>query len=58
MNDAVIRADGLGKVYSEGSLNTPVFANLDFEVARGETVAILGASGAGKSTLLHLLGGL
>jgi lipoprotein-releasing system ATP-binding protein len=27
-------------------------------VARGETVAILGASGAGKSTLLHLLGGL
>ena len=56
--DAVIRADRLGKTYSEGSLRTPVFDGLDFSVARGETVAIVGASGAGKSTLLHLLGGL
>jgi lipoprotein-releasing system ATP-binding protein len=55
---AVIRADGLGKTYAEGKLRTPVFAGLDFAVAPGETVAILGASGAGKSTLLHLLGGL
>ena len=55
---AVIRAEKLGKTYAEGSLRTPVFDGLDFEVAAGETVAILGASGAGKSTLLHLLGGL
>ncbi|WP_024890024.1 lipoprotein-releasing ABC transporter ATP-binding protein LolD [Luteimonas huabeiensis] len=56
--DAVIRAEGLGKTYREGKLNTPVFAGLDFAVYPGETVAIIGASGAGKSTLLHLLGGL
>ena len=55
---AVIRAEGLGKTYAEGSLRTPVFDGLDFSVAPGETVAIVGASGAGKSTLLHLLGGL
>jgi len=54
----VIRAEGLGKTYAEGTLHTPVFDGLDLSVLTGQTVAILGASGAGKSTLLHLLGGL
>ncbi len=54
----VVRAEGLGKTYAEGSLHTQVFDGLDIAVKAGETVAILGASGAGKSTLLHLLGGL
>jgi len=56
--DVVIRCQGLGKTYEEGSLRTPVFDRLDLTVRRGETVAIVGASGAGKSTLVHLLGGL
>ncbi len=54
----VIECRGLSKTYKEGSLETPVFRALDLSVARGESVAIIGASGAGKSTLLHLLGGL
>jgi len=56
--DEVIRAEGLGKTYAEGRMQTAVFDGLDLTVTAGETVAIIGASGAGKSTLLHLLGGL
>lgn len=58
MNNIVLQAQNLGKTYSEGDLQTPVFAKLQLSVMEGETVAIVGASGAGKSTLLHLLGGL
>ena len=58
MNDVVIRAEALAKVYAEGKMHTPVFDGLELTIKAGETVAIVGASGAGKSTLLHLLGGL
>lgn len=56
--EAVIRCVGLAKTYDEGGLRARIFDGLDLTIARGETVAIVGASGAGKSTLLHLLGGL
>ncbi len=54
----VLRATLVAKTYSEGKLRAEVLRSVDFAVARGETLAIVGASGSGKSTLLHLLGGL
>ena len=53
-----IRAEQLGKTYAEGKLRTEVLRGIDFTVASGEVLAIVGVSGSGKSTLLHLLGGL
>lgn len=55
---SVIRCDKLSKTYLEGKLHVPVLHEVDFSVAPGERVAIVGASGAGKSTFLQLLGGL
>ncbi|MDR2012334.1 MAG: lipoprotein-releasing ABC transporter ATP-binding protein LolD [Rhodanobacter sp.] len=58
MNDIVLRADKVAKIYQEGNLRTEVLHEVNVSVRRSETVAIIGASGTGKSTLLHILGGL
>jgi lipoprotein-releasing system ATP-binding protein len=58
VKDTVLSCSTLGKTFVQGDYRVPVLNNIDFSVARGEHVAIVGASGSGKSTLLHLLGGL
>ena len=58
MSENVISCRNLSKTFSQGKLNVPVLSSINLDVARGESIAIVGASGSGKSTLLHLLGGL
>lgn len=50
----MLKATSLYKSYGQ----LEVLKGIDFEISKGEIVAVVGASGAGKSTLLHILGTL
>ena len=49
----VLTVTGLTK-----SFTTTLFSNLDFEIKRGEHVALIGDNGTGKTTILKIINGL
>ena len=59
MPELLLNVRNLTKEYrTPGLPSVTLFRDLNFTVAEGEMLAIVGESGAGKSTLLHLLAGL
>lgn len=53
-----IQVQGIAKSFSQGQRHLQILNDLNFKIADGELVAILGQSGSGKSTLLSLISGL
>ncbi|MCI3208360.1 MULTISPECIES: ABC transporter ATP-binding protein [Pandoraea] len=57
-SENVIEVRGLGKRLRDATGELVILQDIDFAVAKGQSVAIVGASGSGKSTLLGLMAGL
>src|SRR4030065_1109831 len=54
----MIILNNLSKTFFKDGNKIEVLRGLNLEIAKGESLAILGVSGAGKSTLIHILGTL
>jgi len=58
MSQAIVDCQNLIKIHKQGNLEVVALHGLDFKMARGEFISVVGKSGAGKSTLLRILAGL
>lgn len=57
-HDVIIRGINIRKTYKMGEIEINALDGIDFEIYRGEFLAILGPSGSGKSTMLNIVGGM
>jgi putative ABC transport system ATP-binding protein len=53
---ALVRLQGVGKVFETEEVMTHALASVDLEIHKGEFLSIAGPSGCGKTTLLSILG--
>ncbi|MCG8618182.1 MAG: ABC transporter ATP-binding protein [Desulfobacterales bacterium] len=60
-NAPLVSLEGVSKIFrseSSDSEGLTILKDANFDVAKGETIAVVGASGIGKSTLLNIIGTL
>ena len=57
MND-IVHLSNVGKHFTRGKERLDVLSDLNFSMAEGDFLALMGPSGSGKSTLLNLIGGI
>src|SRR5215467_3094130 len=55
-NNALIKMEGVKKVFLTDEVETHALEEIHLEIQRGQYVSIAGPSGCGKSTLLSILG--
>ena len=55
---SLLTARAVCKYYTANDTRIDVLSGVDFDLATGDTMAVVGESGIGKSTLLHILGAL
>lgn len=54
----IVTMENVTKVYGENETRVWGLHDVNLNVEKGKTLAIVGASGSGKSTLLHVMGGV
>lgn len=53
---SIIKLEDVWKIYNLGKVDVTVLKELNFQIHKGDFVAIMGPSGSGKSTTMNMIG--